>query len=84
MIRWFLVLKALRATSFYWFLFSVTSLPELKGSIIDSSPMSPSNINLINNKELVATNVDSSIDSTINKSKNLNLDGKVKFVKNKR
>ena len=42
------------------------------------------NINLINNKELVATNVDSSIDSTINKSKNLNLDGKVKFVKNKR
>ena len=63
---------------------SVTSLPELKGSIIDSSPVSPSNINLINNKELVATNVDSSIDSTINKSKNLNLDGKVKFVKNKR
>ena len=63
---------------------SVTSLPELKGSIIDSSPVSPSNINLMNNKDLVATNVDSSIDSTINKSKNLNLDGKVKFVKNKR
>tara|TARA_B110000014_G_C20071950_1_gene559146 strand:+ start:685 stop:1239 length:555 start_codon:yes stop_codon:yes gene_type:complete len=63
---------------------STISLPELKGSIVDSSPGSPSNINLMNNKDLVATNVDSSIDSTINKSKNLNLDGKVKFVKNKR
>ena len=63
---------------------STDSLPDLKRSIVDSSPTSPTNINLINSKELVATNVDSSTDSTINKSRNLNLDGKVKFVKNKR
>ena len=63
---------------------SRNSLPDLKGSIVDSSPTIPSNINLIDNKDLVATNVDSSSDSTFNNSKKLNLDGKVKFVKNKR
>ena len=63
---------------------SKDSLPDFKGSIVDSSPASPSNIDLINSKELVATNVDSSSDSTFNKSRKLNLDGKVKFVKNKR
>ena len=57
---------------------------DLKSSIVDSSPNVPSDINFIDNKDLVATNVDSSSDSTTNKAKNLNLDGKVKFVKNKR
>ena len=57
---------------------------DLKSSIVDSSPNIPSDINFIDNKDLVATNVDSSSDSTTNKTKNLNLDGKVKFVKNKR
>ena len=57
---------------------------DLKSSIVDSSPNIPSDINFIDNKDLVATNVDSSSDSTTNKVKNLNLDGKVKFVKNKR
>ena len=56
---------------------------DLKSSIVDSSPNVPSDINFIDNKDLVATNVDSSSDSTTNKAKNLNLDGKVKFVKNK-
>ena len=56
---------------------------DLKSSIVDSSPNVPSDINFINNKDLVATNVDSSSDSTTNKAKNLYLDGKVKFVKNK-
>ena len=63
---------------------SKNSMLNLNGSIVDSSPTVPSNINLIDNKDLVATNVDSSSDSTTNKAKNLNLDGKVKFVNNKR